>query len=187
MLFEVLNIKWPYDSVLSITIGFRLSKEKGDFATAAKRNFVEIIYQNGFLFCLRVDNIRRIVSEESTQYMRNYRDIKSSLKKLEEFSQSVGEKINQMQRKDQPFSRRYSCLTGDDFQENNPAQSDRSQHSPTLVQIPCKQSQSPVEGLPPQKMSEDEAGHFHSIAHPPMGKEKRSNSVDVSDFNFAKA
>ena len=145
------------------------------------------MFQKVFLFYLRVDNIRKAVSEESTQYMRNYRYIKSSLKKLEEYSKSVGEKINQIQRKDQLSQRRDSCLKIDEFQENNLAQIDESKHLLSSVQASFKQSQSPAEGLPPQKISKDRAGHFHSIAHSLMGKEKPSNSVDVSDFNFAKA
>ena len=145
------------------------------------------MFQKVFLFYLRVDNIRKAVSEESTQYMRNYRYIKSSLKKLEEYSKSVGEKINQIKRKDQLSQRRDSCLKIDEFQENNLAQIDESKHLLSSVQASFKQSQSPAEGLPPQKISKDRAGHFHSIAHSLMGKEKPSNSVDVSDFNFAKA
>ena len=145
------------------------------------------MFQKVFLFYLRVDNIRKAVSEESTQYMRNYRYIKSSLKKLEEYSKSVGEKISQIQKKDQLSQRRDSCLKIDEFQENNQAQIDESKHLLSSVQASFKQSQSPAEGLPPQKISKDRAGHFHSIAHSLMGKEKPSNSVDVSDFNFAKA
>ena len=80
------------------------------------------MFQKVFLFYLRVDNIRKTVSEESTQYMRNYRYIKSSLKKLEEYSKSVGEKISQIQRKDQLSQRHDSCLKIDEFQENNQAQ-----------------------------------------------------------------
>ena len=143
------------------------------------------MFQKVFLFYLRVDNIRKTVSEESTQYMRNYRYIKSSLKKLEEYSKSVGEKINQIQRKDQLSQRRDSCLKIDEFQENNQAQIDESKHLLSSVQASFKQSQSPAEGLPPQKISKDRAGHFHNITHSPVGKEKPSNSVDVSDFNFA--
>ena len=145
------------------------------------------MFQKVFLFYLRVDNIRKAVSEESTQYMRNYRYIKSSLKKLEEYSKSVGEKISQIQKKDQLSQRRDSCLKIDEFQENNQAQIDESKHLLSSEQVSFKQSQSPTEGLPPQKISKDRAGHFHSIAHSLMGKEKPSNSVDVSDFNFAKA
>ena len=80
------------------------------------------MFQKVFLFYLRVDNIRKAVSEESTQYMRNYRYIKSSLRKLEEYSKSVGEKISQIQKKDQLSQRRDSCLKIDEFQENNQAQ-----------------------------------------------------------------
>ena len=143
------------------------------------------MFQKVFLFYLRVDNIRKTVSEESTQYMRNYRYIKSSLKKLEEYSKSVGEKISQIQKKDQLSQRRDSCLKIDEFQENNQAQIDESKHLLSSEQVSFKQSQSPTEGLPPQKISKDRAGHFHSITHSPVGKEKPSNSVDVSDFNFA--
>lgn len=143
------------------------------------------MFQKVFLFYLRVDNIRKTVSEESTQYMRNYRYIKSSLKKLEEYSKSVGEKISQIQRKDQLSQRHDSCLKIDEFQENNQAQIDESKHLLSSEQVSFKQSQSPAEGLPPQKISKDRAGHFHSITHSPVGKEKPSNSVDVSDFNFA--
>lgn len=48
------------------------------------------------------------ISKESNQNMRNHRIIKSSLKELDAYVKSIGEKINEIQMKDQYYRRRGS-------------------------------------------------------------------------------
>ena len=48
------------------------------------------------------------LSKESNQNIRNHRIIKTTLKELDDYVKSVGEKINEMQKKEQYYRRRGS-------------------------------------------------------------------------------
>ena len=76
-----------------------------------KPSLWELFSKIGLRFLFRVDSMRGTLlelSKESNQSMRNHRIIKSTLQELDHYVRNVGEKINEIQKKDQYYRRRGS-------------------------------------------------------------------------------
>ena len=149
-----------------------------------------------------MDNIRNTVlelSKGSSQNISNHHNTKTTLKELEQYVKSVGEKINLLLKKEQ-FSRRHdsgrktSAL--DDRRESNAAD------SPGLIRSPAKAShhlkfpgqvsgQNPHHEIPYRRSSQDKTSNLLRAALPPrspidVDRSKENDIEEVSNFIFRK-
>ena len=157
---------------------------------------------NSQTFVSRIDNIRNTVlelSKESTQNITNHHNTQTTLKELEQYVNSVGEKINLMLKKEQlsrrhDSSRKTSAL--DDRRESNvadspgfiPSPTEASHHFKFLSQVP---GQDPLHEMPCKRASRDKTSnllraallHRSSID---VDRNKENDIEEVSNFVFMK-
>ena len=153
---------------------------------------------NSHTFVSRIDNIRDTVlalSKESTQNISNHRKTKLTLKELEQYVKSVGEKVNLMLKKEE-FSRRHDSAALNDHRESSVADSpgyirspqEASHHFKFQGQVP---GQDPLHEMLSKRSSRDKTSNLLRAALLPTGsidvaRSKEDGIEEVRNFVFIK-